>query len=128
MKSPKEVKAQALARMMAPRNEPVTKVSRELNVRGVDAVRLAQRGVTGRGGCAWRWAQFGSVERQGEACGGAGERCALDALTGKRRDSGRVLLRYHPPRRLRPAPVAGTLSRIPAPASRPARAVDCPLT
>jgi hypothetical protein len=29
MKYPKEVKAQALARMMAPRNEPVTKVSRE---------------------------------------------------------------------------------------------------
>lgn len=33
MKYPKEVKEQALARMMAPRNEPVTKVSRELNVR-----------------------------------------------------------------------------------------------
>lgn len=33
MKYPKEVKEQAVARMMAPRNEPVTKVSRELNVR-----------------------------------------------------------------------------------------------
>ena len=33
VKYPREVKEQALARMMAPRNEPVTKVSRELKVR-----------------------------------------------------------------------------------------------
>ena len=32
VKYPKQVKEQALARMMAPRNEPVAKLSRQLNV------------------------------------------------------------------------------------------------